>query len=141
VEPGSVADLTGRAEPGRSYLAIQAFVTPTAENERRLQDVRRRLRDHLHVATSMGFGPRYLHSTGQLHKGGPKTGLFLQVTADDGSDAPIPGRPWGFRTLIDAQGRGDAGALRDEGLPVARVPLSQVGQAVDDALAARTQGD
>ena len=134
VDEGSLEELFAAVTPGSTYVAVQAFVTPSEENERLLQDVRRTIRDRLGVATSMGFGPRYLHSTGQLHKGGPKTGVFLQVTADSDSDAAIPGRPWGFRTLIEAQARGDAEALRDEGRPVARVPLSRLRAAVDEAL-------
>jgi hypothetical protein len=103
-----------------------------------LQDVRHRIRDALGVATSMGFGPRYLHSTGQLHKGGPPTGVFLQVVADEPDDLPIPGRPYGFRTLIDAQADGDAAALRSAGRPVARVRLGELAAAVDAALAGRS---
>jgi hypothetical protein len=137
-DPGDVGDIVRRAVAGRSYVAIQAFVPPTAENEALLQRVRRTIRDGLGVATSMGFGPRYLHSTGQLHKGGPATGVFLQVVSDSDADVPIPGRPFGFRTLIDAQSRGDAGALRAQDLPVARVPLSQVEEAVSGALAGAT---
>jgi glucose-6-phosphate isomerase len=133
-DPGEVAEAFRHAKPGRSYVAIQAFVPPTAENEALLQEVRRTIRDGLGVATSMGFGPRYLHSTGQLHKGGPPTGIFLQALSDSDVDLPIPGRPFGFRTLIDAQSRGDAGALRAQDLPVARVPLSQLPGAVAAAL-------
>ncbi len=133
-EPGSLDDALAAARRGESYVAIQAFVTPTEDNERLLQGVRERIRESLGVATSMGFGPRYLHSTGQLHKGGPKSGVFLQVVADSDSEVEIPGRPFGFRTLIDAQSSGDAGALREHGLPVARVPLSRVETAVSGAL-------
>ncbi|CAA9535825.1 MAG: Glucose-6-phosphate isomerase [uncultured Thermoleophilia bacterium] len=137
-DPGDVAEAFAQAVPGRSYVAIQAFVPPTAANEALLQDVRRTIRDGLGVATSMGFGPRYLHSTGQLHKGGPPTGVFLQALSDSELDVPIPGRPFGFRTLIDAQSRGDAGALRAQGLPVARVPLSRLAEAVSTALQGAT---
>jgi hypothetical protein len=133
-EPGDVGEALAAAESGRSYVAIQAFVTPSDATEARLQEVRRRIRDRLRVATSMGFGPRYLHSTGQLHKGGPPTGVFLQVLADEPTDLPIPGRSYGFRALIDAQAAGDARALRDAGRPVARVRLGEFEAAVDAAL-------
>ncbi len=133
VDPGSVADLLGGVQAGQ-YLAIQAYVAPTAAHEEVLQGVRGRIRDALHVATSMGFGPRYLHSTGQLHKGGPKEGVFLQVLSGRDSDAEIPGRSHGFRVLIEAQAGGDAAALRAEGRPVARVSLADLSSEVESAL-------
>ncbi len=132
-EPGDVVAALAAAERGRSYVAIQADVTPTPETEAALQRLRGEIRDRLGVATSMGFGPRYLHSTGQLHKGGPPTGVFLQVLADEPDDLPIPGRTYGFRTLIDAQAAGDAAALRAAGRPVARVRLRDFPGAVREA--------
>ena len=63
------------------------------------------------MATTTGYGPRFLHSTGQLHKGGPPSGVFLQLTADDGADLPIPGQPFGFATLVKAQHLGDFASL------------------------------
>ena len=98
--------------------------------------MRRQLRDALGVATQLGFGPRYLHSTGQLHKGGPRQGIYLQVLAGSSSDADIPGRPYGFRTVIEAQSRGDAQALRATGQPVARVRFRDVAATVRAALGA-----
>jgi transaldolase / glucose-6-phosphate isomerase len=134
VDGGSVRDALAHATPGRSFVAIQAFVTPTAETEAALQALRTRIRDRLAVATSLGFGPRYLHSTGQLHKGGPRTGIYLQVLADAQTDTPIPGRSYGFRTVIDAQSRGDSEALRATGQPVARITLAAASDAVREAL-------
>jgi transaldolase/glucose-6-phosphate isomerase len=136
VDAGSVADLLGDLQAGQ-YLVIQAYVSPTVAHEEVLQRVRGQIRDVTHVATAMGFGPRYLHSTGQLHKGGPKEGVFLQVLSGSGSDAEIPGRSHGFRTLIEAQAGGDAAALRAEGRPVARVLLADVSAEVEAALNAR----
>ena len=73
-----------------------------------------------------GLGPRYLHSTGQLHKGGPESGLFIQVVDDFGEELPIPGRPYGFRQLIAAQAEGDFEALREAGRRIIRVRLEDV---------------
>ena len=75
-----------------------------------------------------GFGPRYLHSTGQLHKGGPPTGLFLQVVDDTGDELPIPGQPFGFGKLIRAQAAGDFALLQERGRRVARIRLEEVGR-------------
>jgi transaldolase/glucose-6-phosphate isomerase len=83
--------------------------------------VRTAIRDRYHVATTFGFGPRFLHSTGQLHKGGPQVGCFIQVVEDDPGDLAIPGRAFGFGTLIKAQSIGDLQALRKRGRPVARL--------------------
>jgi hypothetical protein len=79
------------------------------------------IRDHLQIATTLGYGPRYLHSTGQLHKGGPNTGLFLLITTDTSEDLVIPGQPYGFSTLQRAQALGDYRALVDKGRRVVRV--------------------
>jgi glucose-6-phosphate isomerase len=133
VDPGDVRDALAGAERGRSFVVIQAYVTPNGENEGELQGLRHQLRDRLGVATQLGFGPRYLHSTGQLHKGGSRQGIYLQVLAGSDSDVEIPGRPYGFRTVIEAQSRGDAQALRATGQPVARIALADIGT-VRDAL-------
>ena len=112
-------------QPG-DYVAIQAYLPRTPENTVQLQTARLRLRDRLHVATTLGFGPRYLHSTGQLHKGGPATGVFIQVVDEPSLDLPIPGKPYTFRRLLDAQSEGDLQALRARGRRVARVRLSDL---------------
>jgi hypothetical protein len=103
------------------YLAIMAYLPPTSENDRRLAAIRLRLRDRLRVATTLGYGPRFLHSTGQLHKGGPPTGHFLQIVERVGDDLPIPGEPFSFGQLEAAQAEGDLVALRARGRPAIRI--------------------
>jgi hypothetical protein len=122
---GNLAELLGEAGPG-NYLAIQAYLRRDPDNEQRLQDVRMKLRDRLRVATTVGFGPRFLHSTGQLHKGGPNTGLFVQVVDEPKEDVPIPGKPFTFGRLIKAQADGDLTALRDRGRRAIRVSLEEL---------------
>ncbi|HSW41748.1 MAG TPA: hypothetical protein VLM76_04495 [Patescibacteria group bacterium] len=105
------------------YLAIGAFVAPTPGRAEAIDRIRARLRDATRSATTGGFGPRYLHSTGQLHKGGPATGWFLQLTSDHPADRPVPGKPYTFGQLVDAQALGDLEALESHDLPVLRVHL------------------
>ena len=107
----------------RDYVYVQAFVDPASEA--RLEPLLERARA-TGRAVGWGLGPRYLHSTGQLHKGGPDTGVFVQVVDDLGEEVPIPGRPFGFRRLIAAQAAGDLEALRERGRRVARVRLDEV---------------
>ena len=107
-------------KPG-DYLAIMAYLPPTPENDRRLSAIRLRLRDRLKVATTLGYGPRFLHSTGQLHKGGPPVGHFLQITERSNQDLPIPGESFGFARLEEAQAEGDLLALRARGCPAIRI--------------------
>jgi transaldolase / glucose-6-phosphate isomerase len=121
---GSLDELLAQANPG-DYLCVQAFVEPTAEAWARIERVLEQVRTEFGIVTTAGFGPRYLHSTGQLHKGGPPSGLFLQVV-DDPEELPIPGRPYGFRRLIRAQAAGDFEALRERGRRVARVMWEDV---------------
>jgi glucose-6-phosphate isomerase len=106
-----------------SYLAIQAFIAPSAERDAVFGRLRALLRDRTGRATTAGYGPRFLHSTGQLHKGGPPTGWFLQLTADHPSDRPIPGWPYTFGELIDAQAAGDFAAIESHDLPILRIHL------------------
>jgi len=125
-EPSSspVRDLLAQAKRG-SYFAIQAYL-PEEENTRReLQAIRLAVRDRFWIATTVGFGPRFLHSTGQYHKGGPNHGLFLQLTADDLTDLPIPGRSYSFGMLKKAQALGDLLALRRHRRRVLRVHLGK----------------
>ena len=110
------------ARPG-DYLAILAYLAPTPDVTAKLQAVRAAWGRALGCATTLGFGPRYLHSTGQLHKGGPNTGLFLVVTADDAEDAEIPETGFTFGRLKRAQARGDIRALLGRGRRVAHVHL------------------
>jgi glucose-6-phosphate isomerase len=133
-EPGSLSDVFGHAERSHSYVCLQAFVAPTPARQELLERLQGRLRDALGCAATAGFGPRYLHSTGQYHKGGPPTGLFVQLLAGEQDDEAIPGRPFGFRTLRDAQALGDAGALRGRGLPLARIPMAACEPAIDRSL-------
>ncbi|HEV3408234.1 MAG TPA: hypothetical protein VG079_06060 [Gaiellaceae bacterium] len=123
LEPeGSVDELLAEVEEG-DYVAILGFVDPAADP--RLEPLVGRARETGCVVT-VGLGPRYLHSTGQLHKGGPNTGVFLQVVDDLGEDLPIPGRDFGFRRLIAAQAAGDFEALKERGRRVARIRLEDV---------------
>jgi len=85
--------------------------------------LRAKLIERRHVATTWGYGPRFLHSTGQFHKGGPATGRFLQLVDDGTADLPVPGQSYSFRTLIDAQADGDLQTLRGHGLEAVRVRL------------------
>lgn len=119
----TVDDLLEHARPG-DYVAIQAFVDPAREQE--LEPLVELARATGCVVT-IGLGPRYLHSTGQLHKGGPPTGLFIQAMDDAGADVAIPKRKFGFRRLIEAQAAGDYAALVDRGRRIVRVNLEEVG--------------
>lgn len=121
-----------RSHPG-GYLAVCAFVAPTVARADAVDRIRLRLRDATGRATTGGFGPRFLHSTGQLHKGGPAIGWFLQLTSDHPDDLEVPGKPYTFGQLVDAQARGDFEALESHELPVLRVHL---GADVDAGLAA-----
>jgi transaldolase/glucose-6-phosphate isomerase len=121
LESADLDALLGAARPG-DYVAIQAFVSPTAANGRRLAALRRRLLA-TGCATTLGFGPRFLHSTGQLHKGGPDTGLFLQVVDRPAIDLEIPEAGHGYARLIAAQALGDARALVERGRRLWRLEL------------------
>jgi hypothetical protein len=105
-----------------NYLAIQAFIAPSPSVDEAIAGLRRALAA-TGCATTAGYGPRFLHSTGQLHKGGPATGVFLQLTSTHPADRAIPGWPYTFGQLIDAQARGDREALRAHGRPVVHVHL------------------
>jgi transaldolase/glucose-6-phosphate isomerase len=111
-----------RAKP-RGYFALQAYIAPTPERDEALKEIATILRDRTAKATTVGFGPRFLHSTGQLHKGGPQTGCFLQLTANHPDDLEIPGWHETFGILIDAQAAGDFMSLESHDLPVVRVNL------------------
>jgi hypothetical protein len=126
VEPaGSLEELFAQAQPG-DYVAILAFVNPTAEADAKLAALAERARQATGCVVTHGFGPRYLHSTGQLHKGGPPTGLFLQVVDDTGDELAIPGQPFGFGKLIRAQAAGDFASLQERGRRVARIRLEEI---------------
>jgi transaldolase / glucose-6-phosphate isomerase len=106
-----------------SYLALQAYVRATPARDEVLARIRALLRDRTTRATTLGYGPRFLHSTGQLHKGGPPVGWFIQFTADHPVDRAIPGWPYTFGHLIDAQALGDFQTLESHELPILRVHL------------------
>ena len=106
-----------------AYLAIQAFVARSDAADAAISRIRKRLRESTGNATTAGYGPRFLHSTGQLHKGGAPTGWFLQLTSEHRHDRDIPGWPYTFGQLIDAQAAGDHGAIADHGLPILRIDL------------------
>ncbi|HEX5149103.1 MAG TPA: hypothetical protein VFW02_08480 [Candidatus Limnocylindrales bacterium] len=105
------------------YLCLQAFIAPTPDRDQALARIRAMLRDRTGRATTAGYGPRFLHSTGQLHKGGAPIGWFLQLTADHPADRPIPGWPYTFGELIDAQASGDFAAIESHDLPILRIHL------------------
>jgi transaldolase/glucose-6-phosphate isomerase len=108
------------------YVAFNAYVEMNDAHDAALQRLRRRVRDGHQVATTVGFGPRFLHSTGQLHKGGANNGVFVQITCDDPEALPVPGQPFGFSLLKQAQEAGDFMALSQRGRRLLRVHLSDV---------------
>ncbi len=112
----------GQVRPG-DYIALNAYLDPSTENQVRLRTLRQQLRDRFRVATTVGFGPRFLHSTGQLHKGGPDSGVFIQITADDLADLAIPGEPYSFSVLKQAQALGDFQSLATRHRRAIRVHL------------------
>ena len=121
---GSISDLLAQAQAG-DYLAILAYLPDTPAIGETIDHIRRQVAEKYGIATTAGFGPRYLHSTGQLHKGGPNSGLFLQLTADHATEIPIPGRPYNLNALADAQAAGDLQALRNRGRRAIRIHLGQ----------------
>ena len=125
VEPtASLSQLLSQAEPG-DYLAIMAYLHQTPELDQALASFRRKVMERYHIATTLGYGPRYLHSTGQLHKGGPPRGLFLQITSGHKKDLLIAGEPYTLGVLADAQALGDLQALQALGRRVTRLDLGQ----------------
>ena len=130
-----------RAGPG-DYVALLAYIDRNAVHIEALQAIRERIRDKKRVATCVGFGPRFLHSTGQTYKGGPNSGVVLQITADDAKDLPVPGEKYSFGTVKAAQARGDFDVLAERGRRALRVHLgadvdaglARLARAVDAAL-------
>ena len=119
----SLNSLLSQAKSGE-YLAIMAYIGQTTEIDSALSDLRRKATERYGIATTLGYGPRFLHSTGQLHKGGPNSGYFLQLVADHKANIPIPGKPYTFGVLADAQALGDMQALKSSGRRVVRVHVS-----------------
>jgi len=125
LEAGSLGELTEGLEPP-SYLAIMGYLPYSDETEAAVARLREALIERYHVATTWGYGPRFLHSTGQFHKGGPKTGRFLQLIDEPAEDLEVPGEPYTFATLIRAQADGDLQTLRNHGLPAVRVSVGDI---------------
>ncbi len=119
-----VAAHLNRLEPG-DYLAFLAYVQMNALHDKQLQSMREAVRDHKKIATCVGFGPRFQHSTGQAYKGGPNTGVFLQITCDDAVDLPVPGQKYTFGVVKAAQARGDFEVLAERKRRVLRVHLGK----------------
>jgi len=105
------------------YFALLAYVEMNAEHEFLLQGLRTSVRDRKRIATCLGFGPRFLHSTGQAYKGGPNSGVFLQVTCDDAQDLPVPGQKYTFGIVKTAQARGDFAVLAERNRRALRVHI------------------
>jgi len=105
------------------YFAVLGYIQMNAEHEQSLQALRHAVRDKKHVATCLGFGPRFLHSTGQAYKGGPNSGVFLQITCDDSVELPVPGQKFTFGVVKAAQARGDFQVLAERGRRALRVHL------------------
>ena len=122
---GEVSDLSDGLEPP-SYFAIMGYLPYSDQTEDAVAGLRAAVMERYKVATTWGYGPRFLHSTGQFHKGGPKTGRFLQLVDEPTGDLEIPGEPYTFGTLIRAQADGDLQTLRDHGLPAVRVVVGDI---------------
>jgi hypothetical protein len=122
VDQGDPEELFAQSGPPR-YVAIMAYVQPSQEFDAAIEEMRMRIRDHTKSTTTFGYGPRFLHSTGQFHKGGPPIGLFLQFVHDGDEDVEIPEAGYGFRHLKNAQAVGDLQTLRDHGLPAVQIRL------------------
>src|SRR4051812_12484032 len=125
LEEGSLSELTEGLEPP-SYFAIMGYLPYSAETEAAVARLRQAIIERHHVATTWGYGPRFLHSTGQFHKGGPKVGRFLQLIDEPAEDLEIPGEPYTFATLIRAQADGDLQTLRNHGRPAVRVGVGDI---------------
>ncbi len=133
----AISSLCASAKPG-DYVAIQAYLDLSGSTGEHLQSIRLALRGRLGLATTVGLGPRFLHSTGQLHKGGPNTGLFLQLVDDPAQEVPVPETDYTFKAMIRAQALGDYQALIQRGRRVLRV---NVGRDAPAGLESRPRGD
>jgi len=114
-----------RAKPG-DYVALLAFIERNAANAAEFDAMRAAIRDKTGAAACLGFGPRFLHSTGQAYKGGPNSGVFLQITGDHAHDIVVPGKGYSFGAVIDAQAAGDLAVLAERGRRALRVHLHDV---------------
>ncbi|MBU4253777.1 MAG: hypothetical protein KJ727_04160 [Acidobacteria bacterium] len=120
---GPILDAFFKERRRGDYIALQAYLAPGPRTRAGLQSVRRELLDRTGLAGTLGFGPRFLHSTGQLHKGGPNTGLFIQLLDESEQDLPVPGTEYTFRRIITSQAEGDFRALSQKGRRVIRLQL------------------
>jgi transaldolase/glucose-6-phosphate isomerase len=123
------------------YVALLAYIERNERHTQVLTEMRTRIRDRTHAATCLGFGPRFQHSTGQAYKGGPNSGVFLQVTCDDPADIDVPGHSYSFGVVKAAQARGDLEVLVERGRRATRVHLkdidaglAELARAIDTAL-------
>lgn len=123
------------------YVALLAYIERNERHTQALTEMRTRIRDRTHAATCLGFGPRFQHSTGQAYKGGPNSGVFLQVTCDDLADIDVPGHSYSFGVVKAAQARGDLEVLVERGRRAIRVHLkdtdaglAELARAIDTAL-------
>jgi len=121
---GSLAELLSKAERPW-YLSIMAYIHETSGTNKALAELRRKVIKRYGIATTLGYGPRFLHSTGQLHKGGPDKGLFLQITTRHERDIPIPGMPYTFGVIAAAQALGDFQALKSMGRNITQIQLGR----------------
>ena len=135
---GSLQDLLSQVRTG-DYLAVMAYVQQTPETDRAIAGLRRNVIEEHHIATTLGYGPRFLHSTGQLHKGGPNSGLFLQLTEKHPQDLPIPGEPYSFGVVADAEALGDLQALQGLGRRVVTLCLESDDPASLEALTQKSR--
>jgi transaldolase/glucose-6-phosphate isomerase len=134
----------GRVHAGAKsgdYVALLAYIERNERHTQALTEMRTRIRDQTHAATCLGFGPRFQHSTGQAYKGGPNSGVFLQVTCDDLADIDVPGHSYSFGVVKAAQARGDLEVLVERGRRAMRVHLkdidaglAELARAIDTAL-------
>ncbi len=123
-----------------SYVALMGYMKPSPEIDAAISELRAAIMTTTHATTTFGYGPRFLHSTGQFHKGGPPIGRFLQLLHDEGQDVPIPGKAYTFTSLEHAQADGDLQTLRAHGLPAARITIKEEDPAAAlRALAARVR--
>jgi transaldolase / glucose-6-phosphate isomerase len=120
----ALAALLAKA-PKKAYVAFMAYTARSGQSEKALDTLRTLVRDKTTLATTSGYGPRFLHSTGQLHKGGPREGVFVQIVQEDGRDIPIPGEPYSFSVLKQAQALGDHKALRSRKDPLLRISIGK----------------
>ena len=114
------------------YVALLAYIQRDKGHTEMLTQTRVAVRDHTHAATCVGFGPRFLHSTGQAYKGGPNSGVFVQITSDDAEDMPVPGRSYSFGTVKAAQAQGDLAVLYERKRRAMRIHLKDPSAGLDE---------